>query len=56
MVFSFIVQSCLEELVALGDTRATSGQEADLKNQETQVSGDPGTFPPALGCVSALRL
>lgn len=44
MAFYFIIQSCLVEL---GLLRATPGQEAALKDQETQVSGDPGTFSHA---------
>ena len=44
MAFSFIIQSYLVELGLLW---ATLGQEAAPKDQETQVSRDPGTFSPA---------
>lgn len=43
MAFSFISESCLVEQ---GLLCATPGQEAVPKDQETQVSGDPGMFSP----------
>lgn len=44
MAFSFTIQSCLVEL---GLLCAAAGQEAALKDQETQISWDTGTFSPA---------